>query len=179
MQELTEEEIVDRTEMAIREYLSRIRPHGEFILEECISHQIGELKRLFRWRRGLGRRDALTAQDIQDLNAIVSRFLPRIQERARAVQLQYTKAEALWKIRSTAVAEQIKKAFSDAGLKTMVECQRFRAKVTVDLGGHTLRFYIGYKALEKRDVLPDVTQAVLDLSDALGRIGNDVTIRKR
>ena len=178
MQEMTEEEVVDRMEMAIRDYLSRVRPHGEFLLEECISNQIGELKRLFRWRRGLGRRDALTAQDVQDLNAVVSRFLPRMQERARAVQLQYTKGETLWKIRSTAVAEQIKKAFGDAGLKAVVESQRYRSKVTVDLNGYTLRFYVRFKALEKGDTLEELTRAVLDLGDTLRRIGSDVKISK-
>ena len=174
LQDFTEEEVLDHAESAIHDYLTRIRPHGEFVLEKCISLQIGELKRLFRWRRGVGRRDALTPRDVQDLDAIVSRFLPLMRERARDAQLRYTKEQTLWKIRSTAAAEQIVKAFGDAGLKVQVECQRYRAKVLADLGGRTLRFYVGFKALEKGDSLYGIVQAVWDIKAAAERIGGDV-----
>ena len=179
LQEMTEEEVFEHAETAIRDYLSYIRPHGEFLLEECISRQVGELKMLFRWHRGLGRRDALSIRDVQDLNAIVSRYLPRLQERAREAQLRYTKEQTLWKIRSTAAAELIRKAFDDAGLKTEIECQRFRAKVFVNLGRNRLRFYVGFKALEKGDKLPGIVRAVLDLKNAAERIGGDVRIGRQ
>ena len=56
------------------------------------------------------------------------------------------------------------------------EYQRYRAKVLINLDGRTLRFYIGYKALEQADTLPGIVRAVLDLKDAADRIGGDVKL---
>ena len=95
-----------------------------------------------------------------------------------AAQLQYSKEQTLWKIRGTAASARIVQAFKEAGLTACVECQRYRAKVFAGIGGRMVRFYIGYKTLEKEDVLPGIIQAVLDLQDALERIGNDVRISR-
>ena len=176
---MTEEEILNHVATAIHDYLMRIRPqHGEFVLEYCMDRQINELKLLFRHSRGLGRRDPLSPQDIQELNLTINHFLPRMQDQARAVQLHYTKEQTLWKIRGTSAAELIKNAFKDSGLKAGIECQRYRAKVLIDLGGRTLRFYVAYKTLEKSDTLPKVVQAVLDLNDAACRIGGDLKLSR-
>ena len=177
LQEMTEEEILSQVATAIHDYLMRIRPsHGEFVLDDCMARQVSELKMLFRWSRGLGRRDALGLRDLQELDLTINHFLPRMQERARAAQMQYTKEQTLWKIKGTSAEARIKKAFQDAGMKAVVECQRYRAKVVVDLDGRTLRFYVGFKALEKEDTLPKVTRAVLDLKDAVCRIGGDIKL---
>lgn len=174
---MTDEEVLDLVALAIHTYLTRIRPqHGEFVMEDCIAGQIGELKQLFRRSRGLGRREALSAQDIQDLDATVDYFLPRMYERARAVQLHYTKEQTLWKIKGTSAQAQIEKAFKDLGMKAVIECQKHRAKVLIDLDGRTLRFYVKFKDLVQQDTLPGITRAVLDLKDAVGRIGRDVRL---
>ena len=177
IEEMTEEEVLNHVAKAIHDYLLRIRPqHGEFVLEDCMARQVSELKMLFRRSRGLGRRDPLSPQDIRELELTVTSFLPRMQERTRSVQLHYTKEQTLWRIKGTSAEALIKKAFHDVGMKAVVECQRYRAKVTVDLGGRTLRFYVGFKALEQEDTLPNVTRAVLDLKDAACRIGGDIKL---
>ena len=92
IQDMTEEEVLNHMATAIHDYLMRIRPiHGEFVLDDCIARQISELKLLFRQSRGLGRRDTLGQQDIQELDLTIEHFLPRMQEQERAVQLDYTK----------------------------------------------------------------------------------------
>ena len=177
IEEMTEEEVLNHVAKAVHDYLLRIRPqHGEFVLEDCMARQVSELKMLFRRSRGLGRRDPLSPQDIRELELTVTSFLPRMQERTRSVQLHYTKEQTLWKIKGTSAEALIKKAFHDVGMKAVVECQRYRAKVTVDLGGRTLRIYVGFKALEQEDTLPNVTRAVLDLKDAACRIGGDIKL---
>ncbi len=177
IQEMTEEEVLNHVATAIHNYLMRIRTmHGEFVLDDCMARQISELKMLFRWSRGLGRRDALSPQDLQELDLTINHFLPQMQERARAVQLHYTKEQTLWKIKGTSAEALIKKAFHDIGMKAVVECQKYRAKVFIDLGGRTLRIYVGFKALEKEDTLPNITRAVLDLKDAACRIGGDIIL---
>ena len=175
--EMTEEEVLNHVATAIHDYLLRIRPqHGEFVLEDCMVRQVSELKMLFRSSRGLGRRDPLSPQDIQELDLTITHFLPQMQERARAAQLHYTKEQTLWKIKGTSAEALIKKAFNDAGMRAVVECQKYRAKVIIDLGGRTLRIYVGFKALEQEDTLPNVTRAVLDLKDAVCRIGGDIKL---
>lgn len=175
LQEMTEEEVLEHVAEAIHDYLLRIRPlHAEFVLEDCMARQISELKLLFRRSRGLGRRDALSPLDIQELHYTVDHYLPRMQERARTVQLKYMRDQTLWMIRRTSAAELITNAFKETGLKAEIEGQRYRAKVRIDLGGKPLRFYVGYKALEQPDMLPNVVRAVLDLKDAVCRIGGDV-----
>lgn len=179
IQDMTEEEILKHVATAIHDYLMQIRSqHGEFALEDCMAQQISKLKMLFRYSRGLGRWDALSLQDIQELDLTINHFLPRMQDQARAVQLHYTKEQTLWKIRGTSAAELIKEAFKDSGLKAEIECQRYRAKVFIDLGGQTLRFYVAYKTLEQLDTLPNVVRAVLDLKDAACRIGGDLKLSR-
>lgn len=175
--EMTEEEILNQTAAAIHEYLLRIRPlHGEFVLEDCLDRQVKALTALFRSSRRLARRDALSPGDVQELDLMVQHLLPRMREQATAVQLSYTKELTKWKIRGISATESIKQAFGDAGLKAGILCQKFRAKVVVDLGGRSLLFYVPYKTLEQPDTLPKLVQAVLDLKDAACRIGGDIKL---
>ena len=178
-QDMTEEEVLNHVARAIHNYLMRIRPqHGEFVLEDCMARQISELKLLFRHSRGLGRRDSLSPQDIKELDLTINHFLPRMQDLAREVQLHYTKEQTLWKIRGTSAAELIKNAFKENGLKAEIECQRYRAKVFINLDGRTLRFYVKYSTLEQPDALPGIVRAVLDLKDAACRIGGDIKLSR-
>jgi len=177
LHEMTEEEILNQVARGIHDYLAQIRPqHGEFVLDHCLARQTGELKRLFRESRGLGYRDALSPQDTREMKQTLSHFLPRMQEQARTVQMHYTKEQALWQIRGTSADALIKKTFSDIGMRAVVICQRYRAKVLLDLGGRTLRFYVAYKTLEKEDTLPNVARAVLDLKDAVCRLGGEIKL---
>ncbi len=177
--EMSDEEVLNAVAVAIRDYLERIRPqHGEFVLSTCVSRQVECLKQLYRRSRGLGKNDTLKTRDVEALTLHTMHFLPLIQERTLAVKLRYDKEQAVWKIRGTSAEAQIIAALQEVGMKVTVERQRYRAKVAVDLGGRKLRFYVGYKTLEKEETLPSVVQAVLDLKDALCRIGGDVRISR-
>lgn len=177
--EMSDEEVLKEVAVAIRDYLERIRPqHGEFVLSSCVSRQVEYLKQLYRRSRGLGKNDTLKTRDVEALTLHTMHFLPLIQERTLAVKLRYDKEQAVWKIRGTSAEAQIIAAFEEVGMQAVVERQRYRAKVAVDLGGRKLRFYVGYKTLEKEDTLANTVQAVLDLKDALCRIGGDVRISR-
>lgn len=175
---MSEEDILNRTAGVIHDYLQHIRPHGEFVPADCIKRQVNELTQLFRESRGLGRKDPLSPRDIQELDLTILHFLPKMQERTHAVQLHYTKEQTLWKIKGASAEAQITAAFGEAGMKAVVERQRYRAKVSIDLGGCKIRFYVGYKTLEKEETMPSVVQAVLDLRDAICRLGGDVRISR-
>lgn len=178
IQDMTEEEVLNHVASAIHDYLMRIRPHGEFVLDHCMARQVNELKLLIRNSYGVGRRDSLTPRQAREMRLTVEHFLPMMQEQARAVQLHYTKEQTLWKLRGTSATAIIEKAFGDEGIDVHVECQRYRAKVTAFLGTYSLRFYVGYKALEDEDTVPGVIRAALDLKDALCRLGKDVKVSR-
>lgn len=169
---MSEEEILSYVAEVIPGYVSHIRPAGEFHIDACIEKQTEALKELFRESRGLGRYDVLSQQDIREFDLTASHFERGMRARALAAQETYNKERMLWSIRGTSAKSAILQAFQKAGLDAEVELQRFRAKVTVDLGGRTLHFYITYKALEKPDTLPNMVQAVLDLKDAACRLGS-------
>jgi hypothetical protein len=178
IQEMSEEEILNHAAGAIHDYLMRIRPYGEFVLETCVQAQVNELKRLYRYSLDLGARETMSRQDMQEMNLTISHFEPRMRERASDVQLHYTKELTLWKLRSTSAEASIAPAFKAAGLPVHVEKQKYRAKVLVNLGGRQLSMYIPYKTLYKEETLPNIIQAVFDLKDAISRLGSDVKISK-
>lgn len=180
IEEMTEEEVLNHVATGIHDYLMRIRPHGEFILDVAVRAQIAELKRLYSWSYGVTTpRGQLSREQLQELDQIIAHLEPQMTERARAVQLHYSQNETIWQIQSTSAKAQIEKAFKDKGIKVTVDAQRYRARVLAYLGGHTPRFYVGFKALEKgEEVLEGVVQAVLDMRDALVRLGTDVKVSK-
>ena len=180
IQEMTEEEILNSAASGIHDYLMRIRPHGEFVLNMAVRAQIAQLKRDYSWSIGLTGRDRLSRQQCQqELEQLIAHLEPKMTERARAVQLHYNQEQTVWKIHDTSAKAQIEKAFKDVGIKVSVDGQRYRAKVRAFLGNNTLRFYVGFKALEKgEEVLEGIVQAVLDMKDALGRLGKDVKISR-
>ncbi|MBO4427766.1 MAG: hypothetical protein J5771_04725 [Bacteroidales bacterium] len=179
LQEMTDDEVVKHMASAVRFYVERIRPYGEFVLEHCVGAEAHHLGSLFRLGKGYGMRQSLTPDDIQEFEVYYNHFLPLMLESARAAQLEYDKAHTIWKIRGTAATERIKKAFGEAKMPVDVVCQKHRAKVSVKLGGLKLRFYVRFKALEQDgDSLPGIVQAVLDLQDAAGRIGGDLKLSK-
>lgn len=176
IQEMTDEEILNCVATAIHDYLMKIRPHGEFNLDRCMWMQSNELRRLYRMGLGLGMRDSMSAKDARELNRLICRLEPGMKQQAQAIQLHYNKEQTLWKIRSTASKARIEKAFGDAGLRTYVDAQCYRARVVAEVGSYKVRLYVGYKALEQENTLDDVVHAVLDLRDALYRLGNDVKV---
>ena len=178
IQEMSEEEILNQVGIAIHDYLKKIRPYGEFYLEGCVQAQISELIRLYRINLGLKSRDKMSPQDLQELDLIISHLEPQMRQQASAVQLQYTKELTLWKLRSTSAEASIAPAFKAAGLPVHIDKQKYRAKVTVNLGGYYLNFGIPYKTLKEEDTLPNIIQAVMDLKDAISRLGSDVKVSK-
>lgn len=179
IQEMTEEEILNNAARGIHDYLMNIRPHGDFVLEMAVRAQIAQLKQHYRWSLGLGGRDRLSQRQLQELEQIIAHLEPQMTERALAVQLHYSQNETIWQIQSTSAEALIEKAFRNKGIKVTVDAQRYRARVLAYLGSHTLRFYVGFKALEKgEEVLEGVVQAVLDMRDALVRLGTAVKVSK-
>lgn len=174
---MSEEEILNYVAGSIDDYLMLIRSgHGQFVLKDCMSRQIHKLRELYRESRILRRNDTLSSREILELEQIINHFSPLMHKRAKAAQMKYTKEQTIWMIRGTAADALIRKALSGVGLNAEVQCQKYRAKVIIDLGGRKLQFYVGFKKLEKEGALQEITSSVLDLLDAANRIGGDIKI---
>ena len=174
---MSEEEILNHVDAGIDGYLMNIRfQHSQFVLKDCMSRQIHKLRELYRESRILRRNDTLSSSEMLELEQIINHFYPLMHERAVAAQMKYNKEQTIWTIRGTAADALIRKAFSDVGVNVEVQCQKYRAKVIIDLGGRKLQFYVGFKKLEKEGALSEITSAVHDLLDAADIIGGNIKI---
>lgn len=178
IRKMTDDEILNHLCVGIHDYMERIRPYREFVLEDCLSMEVEALKRLYRTSRGLPqtRRYKLSTDEIRELDALLTRLRPAMLAMTRPVQTHYMKQLAVWKVNGTAASALIVKAFADRGLSATVECQKHRAKVSVDLGKYHARLYVGYKSVARGDTVDGLVQATMDLRDALSRMGNDVKV---
>lgn len=179
LEEMSEAEVLERAAQGIPGYLSGIRSaHQDFDVMKCVEAQAFELKMLYKESRGLGRWGTMTNRDLLELDALIGHFTPGMQEQALEAEKDYRKKHVAWLISASTAQALLVPAFEQAGLAATVELQRYRAKVSVRLGGRSVRFYATYKTLSQKGAPERLVQGVLDLKDALDRIGGDVKIYK-
>ena len=177
--EMTEDQVLERVARSIPGYLSGLREyHRDFDPAKCVEAQVFELKELYKESRGLGPYGTFTIRDLHKLDALIGHFTPLMQEQARVAGQAYRKEQIVWMINGSTAQALLVPAFEQAGLTAEVTLQRYRAKVTVGLGGRSVRFYVGFKAMAREGTVEDLVKAVLDLKDALCRIGGDIKISR-
>ena len=176
--ELTEDEIIDEGLRAVPEYMERIRPSGVFNLENCVAAEVRRIENLYKSCRGLRLYSPLSRKEMQAMDAFTSHFAPALTERTRAVQQRYLQQRRVSQINAVTASALIPEEFRKAGLKAEVFGQRYRAKVIVPLAGTSVRFYVRYKDLGREGLMDDVIKAVLDLKDALNRLGYGAVVKR-
>lgn len=176
--ELSEEEIINEGLRAVPEYMERIRFSGIFKLEDCVAAEVKRLENLYRTSRGLRHYSPLGEKDLQEMDAFTGYFIPFLTEETRTIQQRYLKQRRVSQINAITAKAIIPEEFKKAGLKAVVEGQKYRAKVLVSLNGTSVRFYVRYKDLGKEGIMDDVIQAVLDLRDALNRLGYGAVVKR-
>ena len=174
--EMTEEEILEGSTKAIHEYTSRLQPHAEFKLDQCVQGQLRYLNALIRVEHGLSYRDRLTGEIEKAWLATKAVFEPKFVKQARYWQQRYAKAEAVWNLNETMATALIEPAFKAAGLKAKVFPQRYRAQVYVYFGDRSLRFYVPFKELCREGLMDELIGAVKDLKEAAAKLGRDVKL---
>ncbi len=178
LNEMTEEEVLEAVARAIPTYTSTLKYHRDFNLSECVKAQEKELQVLFKRSLGLSHKDTMSYAQFVELDTLFAYFQDKMREQALAAQQVYMKQQLVWRISSSSAQAALVPAFEQAGLNATVEPQRYRAKVKVDLGSRTVRFFASYKTLAREGSAERLVQGVLDLRDAMERIGGDVKISR-
>lgn len=176
--ELTEEEIINEGLRAIPDYLERIRTSGIFKLEDCVAAAVRRIENLYKTSRGLRQYSPLGQKELQEMDAFTGYFIPFLTESTRVVQQRYLQQRRISQINAVTATAIIPEEFKKVGLKAQVSGQKYRAKVQVPLNGTIVRFYVRYKDMGKEGIMDDVIKAVLDLKDALIRLGYGAVVKR-
>lgn len=181
LRDMGEDMILYEALRAVPDYREKIRDTGKFILEDCVRDAMKRIEYLFRADRGLRTGDPLGAQNRGQLEALMAYFRPKVIEAIRPVQQQYMQNRMVSQINAAAAKGILPAAFAAKGLQAEVEGQRHRAKVEIRLAPSLrVKFYVRYRDInEKEGVAEDVAQAVLDLKDAITRLGSGVMLNRR
>ena len=166
---------------AVPDYREKIRETGKFILEDCVRDAMKRIEYLFRADRGLRSYDPLGQQNRGQLEALLAYFRPKVIDAIRPIQQRYMQNRMVSEINATAAKGLLLAVLAENGLPAEVEGQRHRAKVEVALAPSLrVKFYVRYRDLnEKEGVAEDVVRAVLDLKDAITRLGSGVMLSRR
>ena len=89
------------------------------------------------------------------------------------------KGDTVRKINFASAEAVIRSSLDDVGLTALITSQRYRAAVDVPLQGSTcVRFYVSYKNVLKPDYMDGIVAAVLDMKEALSRLGASARIKR-
>ena len=180
LREMGEEAILEEALRAVPDYREKIRDTGKFVLEDCVQAALKRIEYLFRSERGLRSYDPLGSQNRKDLGVLLGYFRPKVVEAIRPMQQRYLQKRMVSQINATTAKSILPAVFAEKGLQASVEGQRYRAKVEVRLAPSLqVKFYVRYRDLNEKDgIAEDVVQAVLDLKDAIMRLGGGVKLSR-
>ena len=113
------------------------------------------------------------------MDAVTAHFRPILTDATLPVMDRYIKGRRVSRINAVSARTLLTGIFADAGLKAEVVGQRYRARVIVELSpGTVLRLYVRYRDLSDGARMQETVKAVLDLKDAIARLGYGTAIRK-
>lgn len=176
--ELTEEEIILDALRAVPEYLEGIRATGVFQLDKCVALETKCIEKLYKAGIGVRQYSPLSKKELQDMDAFTAHFIPILMERTLPIQQRYMQQRRVSQINATTASALIPEEFKKVGLMAQVSGQKYRAKVVVPLTGTSVRFYVRYKDMNREGLMDDIIKAVLDLKDAINRLGYGCVVSK-
>jgi len=178
LNELTEEEIIREALRAVPEYMERIRSTGTFNLETCVYAEVKRIERLYKECMGILQHSRMTRNQIHDMDAYTSYFVPVLMEKTLPIQQRYMQQRRVSQLNAITARALIPEEFKKVGLKAEVTGQKYRAKVVVTLPATNVRFYVRYKDIWREGIMDEVIRAVLDLKEAINRLGPGVLVSK-
>jgi len=183
---MTEEEILQEGMKAVRDYLADIRQTRVFSIEDCLDRCLKRIRELYQRSVEPGQSariggawffKPLTRDRTAELEEVLARFREPLRERLVPVEQRYLREQAASRINAAAATALIRTTFQAAGLVPYVTGQKYRARVEVTLPeGNRVRFYVRYKDISREGFADEILKAVLDLGDALSRLGYGAAI---
>ena len=144
---LSDDELIARSLLAVKQYERRIRGVRPFNIDECVSEVVEEFKKVYKDARGYRRRnDALKAADAAELSEIYERVKDRLNEGAKSAAM--TKATSLKakQISKVSAEAAVKASMAELGYQPSIVCQCYRIKVYVTLPQkYVVSFAVSYK----------------------------------
>lgn len=185
---MTEEEILQEGMKAVRDYLADIRQTRVFSIEDCLDRCLKRIRELYQRSVEPGQSariggawffKPLTRDRTAELEEVLARFREPLRERLVPVEQRYLREQAASRINAAAATALIRTTFQVAGLVPYVTGQKYRARVEVALPeGNRVRFYVRYKDLTREGFADEILKAVLDLRNALSRLGYGAAIMR-
>ena len=176
---MTDEEVITEGMRAVRDYLEGIRSTREFKLEACVKKELQRIEVIWRHAAGIRPFEPLGKEQKDEWDKVRAQYQPRLTELTLAIQRDYVRESKVSRVNASVVKAVIPEAFRKAGLKATVTGQVHRALVEVALPTSKVRFYVRYKDLEREGMVDDVVKAVLDLRDAVTRLGFGAVVKTR
>lgn len=176
---MTDEEVVREAMRAVRDYQEGIRSTREFKLEACVKAELRRIELIWRHSAGIGPFEHLDKEQKAEWDKVRAQYQPCLTELTLAIQRDYVRESKVSRVNASVVKAVLPEAFRKAGLKAAVTGQLHRALVEVTLPTSKVRFYVRYKDLEREGMVDDVVKAVLDLKDAVTRLGFGAVVKTR
>lgn len=176
--ELTEEEVISEALRAVPDYLESIRTTGVFQLDKCVALETKRIEKLYKKGIDIRQYSPMEKITFQNRNSFMAHFIPILTERTLPIQQRYMQQRRVSQINAITASALIQEGFKKVGLTAQVIGQKYRAKVVVPLMGTSVRFYVSYKDLKREGLMDDIIKAVLDLKDAINRLGYGCVVYK-
>ena len=144
-----------------------------------MTMELMEVKECFLSSLGKGLYDALTPSEEAEMEQVLAYFEPILLKRTALLRDKMLKGDTVRKINFASAEAVIRSSLDDVGLTALITSQRYRAAVDVPLQGSTcVRFYVSYKNVLKPDYMDGIVAAVLDMKEALSRLGASARIKR-
>lgn len=175
--ELDEETVIRQALSVCKGYLRPDAPGGN--LQGCLKMELEEVKSCYRASIGKSRYSTLTAQELSEMDQVLSHFEPILLEKTTAIRDRMLRDNTVRRIRFASAEAVIRSSLEAAGLKAQVFPQQYRAAVDVPLQGSTcVRFHVSYKNALTPGYMDGIVGAVLDMKSALTRLGLSARIKR-
>jgi len=175
--ELNEEMVIQQALSACKRYLRPDAPGGN--LRGCLDMELEEVKACFRASLGKRRHDRLKPSELSEMEQVLAYFEPILLQKTTVLRDRMLKNDTVRKINFASAEAVIRSSLNDVGLTAFITSQRYRAAVDVPLHGSTcVRFYVSYKNVLKPGYMDGIVAAVLDMKEALSRLGASARIKR-
>ena len=178
IQEMSEEEILAYISDLIKNHVQYYTQTGEqFCAQACVEMVFKNLRDYYDLGLTLGFLDTIMEQDLIAREALVEKYTPFTHGMIAQLYLDHTKQLMTAEINRTMAEAILNSAFEARGLEIKTTHFQKRADVYVHMVGRKwARFQIKYTDLTREGCLDDLISAVLDLRNAVVRIGRRLTV---
>ena len=178
IQEMSEEEILAYISDLIKSYVQYYTQPGEqFSAQACVEMVFKNLRDYYDMGLNLGLLDKIMEKDLIAREALVEKYTPFTHGMIAQLYLDHTKQLMAAEINRTMAEAIISSAFEASGLEIKTMCFQESANVSVRMAGKKwARFQIKYSELTREGCLDDLIPAVVELRNAVIRIGRRLTV---